>query len=288
MAHFTGLLGILVILSIGYAFSAHRRHIKPRTIIVGVALQFVLAFTLLRFPPVVAMFNVFAAGVTRVISFADAGTEFIFGKAADASGPWGFIFAVKVLPIIIYFAALMAVLYHLGIMQRVVAVLAWVLRRALGISGAEALSAAANIFLGQTEAPLTVKPFIAGMTRSQIMCIMVGGFATIAGSVMAAYIVMVGGEDPAMRIEVAKHFMTASVMSAPAGIVMAKLLMPETEPVREESLESLRGNMSNTSAGMLALGQMEDCVATLEKRLQNATEGFKGVLGVDRISFSLD
>ena len=111
MAHFTGLLGILVILSIGYAFSAHRRHVKPRTIIVGVALQFVLAFTLLRFPPVVAMFNVFAAGVTQVISFADAGTEFIFGKAADASGPWGFIFAVKVLPIIIYFAALMAVLY---------------------------------------------------------------------------------------------------------------------------------------------------------------------------------
>ena len=267
MAHFTGLLGILVILSIGYAFSAHRRHIKPRTIIVGVALQFVLAFTLLRFPPVVAMFNVFAAGVTRVISFADAGTEFIFGKAADASGPWGFIFAVKVLPIIIYFAALMAVLYHLGIMQRVVAVLAWVLRRALGISGAEALSAAANIFLGQTEAPLTVKPFIAGMTRSQIMCIMVGGFATIAGSVMAAYIVMVGGEDPAMRIEVAKHFMTASVMSAPAGIVMAKLLMPETEPVREESLESLR-NMPHTT------------VNVMDAAAEGATDGLRLALNV--------
>ena len=267
MAQYTGLLGILVILGIGYAFSAHRRHIKPRTIIVGVALQFVLAFTLLRFPPVVAMFNVFATGVTRVISFADAGTEFIFGKAADASGPWGFIFAVKVLPIIIYFAALMAVLYHLGIMQRVVAVLAWVLRRALGISGAEALSAAANIFLGQTEAPLTVKPFIAGMTRSQIMCIMVGGFATIAGSVMAAYIVMVGGDDPAMRIEVAKHFMTASVMSAPAGIVMAKLLMPETEPVREESLESLR-NMPHTT------------VNVMDAAAEGATDGLRLALNV--------
>lgn len=267
MAHYTGLLGILVILSIGYAFSAHRRHINLRTVVVGVMLQFVLAITLLRFPPVVAMFNVFAAGVTRVISFADAGTEFIFGKAADASGPWGFIFAVKVLPIIIYFAALMAVLYHLGIMQRVVAVLAWVLRRALGISGAEALSAAANIFLGQTEAPLTVKPFIAGMTRSQIMCIMVGGFATIAGSVMAAYIVMVGGEDPAMRIEVAKHFMTASVMSAPAGIVMAKLLMPETEPVREESLESLR-NMPHTT------------VNVMDAAAEGATDGLRLALNV--------
>ena len=267
MAQFTGLLGILVILAIGYAFSAHRGSIRARTVIVGVVLQFVLAFALLRFPPVVAMFNVFAAGVTRVISFADAGTEFIFGKAADASGPWGFIFAVKVLPIIIYFAALMAVLYHLGIMQRVVAVLAWVLRRALGISGAEALSAAANIFLGQTEAPLTVKPFIAGMTRSQIMCIMVGGFATIAGSVMAAYIVMVGGDDPAMRIEVAKHFMTASVMSAPAGIVMAKLLMPETETVREESLESLR-RMPHTT------------VNVMDAAAEGATDGLRLALNV--------
>jgi CNT family concentrative nucleoside transporter len=161
----------------------------------------------------------------------------------------------------------MAVLYHLGIMQRVVAVLAWVLRRALGISGAEALSAAANIFLGQTEAPLTVKPFIAGMTRSQIMCIMVGGFATIAGSVMAAYIVMVGGDDPAMRIEVAKHFMTASVMSAPAGIVMAKLLMPETEPVREESLESLR-NMPHTT------------VNVMDAAAEGATDGLRLALNV--------
>lgn len=267
MAQFTGLLGILVILSIGYAFSAHRRHINPRTIIVGVALQFLLAFILLRFPPVAALFNGFAAGLTRVISFADAGTDFIFGKAADASGPWGFIFAVKVLPIIIFFAALMSVLYHLGVMQRVVAALAWALRRALDISGAEALSAAANIFLGQTEAPLTVKPFIAGMTRSQIMCIMVGGFATIAGSVMAAYIVMVGGEDPAMRIEVAKHFMTASVMSAPAGIVMAKLLMPETEPVREESLESLR-NMPHTA------------VNVMDAAAEGATDGLRLALNV--------
>ena len=146
----------------------------------------------------------------------------------------------SVLPIIVFFASFMAVLYHLGIMQRVVASLAWVIRRLLGISGTEALSAAANIFLGQTEAPLTVKPFIAGMTRSQIMCIMVGGFATIAGSVMAAYITMLGGADEATRVEVAKHFMTASVMSAPAGIVMAKLMLPETEPVPVESLDALR------------------------------------------------
>jgi CNT family concentrative nucleoside transporter len=236
----TGLLGILVILAVGFALCRDRRRIPVRTVALGVVLQFTLAFLLLRFPPVVAAFDLFAAGVTRVIGFADEGTTFVFGKAADASMPWGFIFAVKVLPIIVFFASLMAVLYHLGVMQRVVAALAWVIRRTLGVSGAEALSAAANIFLGQTEAPLTVKPLIAGMTRSQLMCIMVGGFATIAGSVMAAYVTMVGGADEAMRIEVAKHFMTASVMSAPAGIVMAKLMMPETDTPSEESLDALR------------------------------------------------
>lgn len=167
--------------------------------------------------------------MTRVISFADSGTSFIFGKAADPSGPWGFIFVVKVLPIIIFFASLMAVLYHLGIMQRLVAVLAWVIRRVLNVTGVEALSASANIFVGQTEAPLTVKPFIATMTRSQIMAVMTVGFATIAGSVMAAYIVMLGGDSDENRILMAKHLMTASVMSAPAGLVMAKLMLPETE-----------------------------------------------------------
>ncbi len=239
MQNLVGFLGVIVILGIGYSLSTHRGRIHGRTIVSGLILQFVLAFLLLRFPPIVAVFNAFATAVTKVISFADEGSVFIFGKSTDASGPWGFIFAVKVLPIIIFFAALMAVLYHIGVMQRVVAILAWGLRKTLQISGAEALSASANIFLGQTEAPLTVKPFIASMTRSQIMTIMVGGFASIAGSVMAAYIVLIGGADEETRIMVARHFMTASVMSAPAGIVMAKLMMPETEVIPDESLERL-------------------------------------------------
>jgi CNT family concentrative nucleoside transporter len=134
-------------------------------------------------------------------------------------------------------------------------VLASGLRRAMGISGAEALSAASNIFLGQTEAPLTVKPFIASMTRSQIMCIMVGGFATIAGSVMAAYIVLIGGDDDGARIEVAKHFMTASVMSAPAGIVMAKLMLPETEDHPDESIDALKSMPRTTSNVMDAAAE---------------------------------
>ncbi len=255
MHQYTGILGVAAILALGWALSSDRRAIRARTVVVGVALQFAIAFLFLRFPPVAAAFTAFAAGVTKVISFADEGTRFIFGNAADASGAWGFIFAVKVLPIIVFFASLMGVLYHLGVMQRVVAALAAALRSALGISGAEALSGAANIFLGQTEAPLTVKPFIAGMTRSQLMCVMVGGFATIAGSVMAAYIVMVGGDDPAARIEVARHFMTASVMSAPAGIVMAKLMLPEGDTVPSESIESLRSAPRTTANVMDAAAE---------------------------------
>ena len=196
----TGLLGVGAILAIGYMLSTNRRAINRRTVLGGLALQFALAFLFLRFTPVVAIFNVLAAAVTKVVSFADEGTRFIFGNAADAGGAWGFIFAVKVLPIIIFFASLMSILYYLGIMQRVIAVFAGVLRRTLGITGVEAMSTSANIFVGQTEAPLTVKPFIARMTQSQIMCVMVGGFATIAGSVMGAYIVMVGGDSEASRI----------------------------------------------------------------------------------------
>ena len=262
-----GLLGIAVILAVGWGLSLRRDAIRVRPVVTGVALQFALAFLLLRFPPVVAAFDLFAAGVTRVITFADEGTAFVFGKAADASQAWGFIFAVKVLPIIIFFASFMSVLYHLGVMQRVVAGVAWIIRRAMGVTGTEALSAAANIFVGQTEAPLTVKPFIAGMTRSQIMCIMVGGFATIAGSVMAAYIAMIGGDDPAVRLEVAKHFMTASVMSAPAGIVMAKLMLPETESPSQESLDALRSLPRTT-------------VNAMDAAAEGATDGLKLALNV--------
>ncbi|MCE9619609.1 MAG: NupC/NupG family nucleoside CNT transporter [Planctomycetes bacterium] len=267
MPHFTGLLGVGVLLLIAYALSTNRNRINVRTVLSGVAIQFVIAYLFLSFPPVVRIFDYFAAGVTKVISFADQGTVFIFGKAADASGPWGFIFAVKVLPIIIFFASLMAVLYHLGVMQRLVAVLAWIIRRALNVTGVEALSASANIFVGQTEAPLTVKPFIATMTRSQIMAVMTVGFATIAGSVMAAYIVMLGGEDNAARIVMAKHLMTASVMSAPAGLVMAKIMLPETEIPRDETLDSLR-TIPRTTCNVM------DAAA------EGATDGLKLALNV--------
>ena len=240
MGQLTGLLGIAALMLLAVALSSDRRRISLRTVTVGVAAQLALGYLMLRFPPVSVPFDAIAALVARVISFADEGTAFIFGNAADAGGPWGFIFAVKVLPIIIFFASLMAVLYHVGVMQRVIAAFAWAIRTVMGVTGTESLSAAANIFVGQTEAPLTIRPFIAGLTRSQVMCVMTCGFATIAGSVMAAYIALLGGQDEAARIIVAKHFITASVMSAPAAIVMAKIMLPETGSPREESLASMQ------------------------------------------------
>lgn len=239
MDQLRGLLGVGALLAIAFVLSSHKREIKLRVLIGGVLLQMVIAYLCLNFPPVVRAFTLFAQGVTKVISFANEGITFLFGSIGDPTGPWGFIFVVRVLPVIIFFAAVMSVLYHLGVMQRVIAVVAWVLRKTLGVTGVEALSASANIFVGQTEAPLTVRPYIAGMTKSQLMAVMTGGFATIAGSVLAAYVGILGGESDESKVMFAKHLMTASVMSAPAGFVMAKIMLPEMETPRHETLDTL-------------------------------------------------
>lgn len=267
MAQYQGLIGVLLLLCIAVALSENRKAIPWRLVVTGCLLQFLIAAACLRIPGVVDAIDWIARGLTKVIGFADEGTAFLFGKAADASQPWGFIFAVKVLPVIIFFAALMSVLYHLKVMQVIVAGVAWVLRKALGITGTEALAAAANIFVGQTEAPLMVKPYLATMTRSQLMAIMVPGFASIAGSVLAAYVGMLGGEDEASRVLFAKHLLTASVMSAPAGLVMAKIVLPERETPANESLDSL-------------LSQDSEYVNVIDAAAAGATDGLKLALNV--------
>ncbi len=268
MSTLQGLLGVVLILSLGLALSTDRRRINARAVAVGVVLQFLLAYLLLRFPPLVKVFDAIAAIFTRVIRFADEGTAFLFGNLSRPdAGPWGFVFAIRVLPVIIFFAALMGVLYHLGVMQRVVAAFAWVLRKTMGITGVESLSAAANIFLGQTEAPLAVRPYIATMTRAQIMAIMTGGFATIAGSVMAAYVGILGGDSDEGRLLFAKHLLTASLMSAPAGLVMARLMMPESESPKDESFSVLASQRPNTR-------NVVDAAA------EGATDGLKLALNV--------
>lgn len=239
MVHPTGLIGIAVLIALAYALSEDRRRFPVRLVVVGILLQFVLAWLMIRFEPVVFWFTVLGHWVNAVITSADAGARFIFGELSVGREPWGFVFATRVLPIIIFFASLMGVLYHLGIMQRVIAALAWLLRSTLGVTGAEATAMAANVFVGQTEAPLCVRPFIPRMTRAQLATLMVGGFATIAGSVFAAYVAMLGGDDVASRVAFVKHLITASVLSAPAAFVMARIIVPEREVPVGEDLRSI-------------------------------------------------
>ncbi|MBL0927025.1 MAG: NupC/NupG family nucleoside CNT transporter [Phycisphaerales bacterium] len=240
MGQFTGLLGVVVLIGLCWLISWDRRRVPWKLVVIGVAMQFALAGLMLKAPYVSDVFSGVGWFVSGVISKTDAGIEFLFGpRLPDASGPWGFVFAVKVLPIIVFFAALMAALYYLGVMQWVIALLAWLLRRTLGVTGAEAMCMSANVFVGQTEAPLTVRPLIARMTPAQLMTLMVGGFATIAGSVMGAYVAMLGGADEAARALWATHLLTASVMSAPAAFVCARIVLPETGSPPDERLDEL-------------------------------------------------
>lgn len=222
-----GVFGLVVLLAIAWGFSSNRRAVNWRLIATGLALQLGLALFALVTPFGTVIFDALGRGFVRVISFSREGALFIFGDFMDVD-QFGFVFALQVLPTIIFFSALMGVLYHLGIMQRIVRAMAWAITRVMPVSGAETLSVSANVFVGQTEAPLVVRPYISGMTQSELMTLMVGGMATIAGGVMAAYVVLLGGSDPAEQAFYAKHLLSASIMAAPAALIVAKLLVPET------------------------------------------------------------
>ena len=221
MDYVRGALGLLFIVLVAYLFSADKKKIDWRLVAIGISLQLVFGFLITQVGIVKDAFQFLSEGFVKFLSFSEAGARFIFGDLAGDS--FGFIFAFKVLPTIIFFSTVSSGLYYLGILQKVVKAFAWVMSRTMRLSGSESISAAANVFLGQTEAPLLVKPYIAGMTQSEIMCLMTGGMATIAGSVMAAYIKMLGGTS-----DVAINFLTASLMNAPAAIVFAKMLLPES------------------------------------------------------------
>ena len=236
MYQFVSLSGVVVLIGIAILLSENRRLISGRLIGTSLLLQGVIAGFFLAFPPVVSLVDLIARGVIQLLSFAQRGSQFVFGPhLLDAGGPWGFVFVVQVLPTIVFIAALMSVLYHLGVMPRLIGFLAWLLRRSLGVTGSEALAMAANIFVGQTEAPLCVKPYIASMTRSQLMTLMTGGFATVSGGVLAAYIGLLSRGDPDAAVVFTHHLLTASVLSAPAAFLMAKTLVPETERAPDEA-----------------------------------------------------
>lgn len=215
------LLGIACILLIAWLFSENRSSFPLRIVLWGILLQFSFAFLVFRVPGFVDGFQWIGAAVTRFLGFAQAGAQFVFGRLVDPAytDTFGFLFAFTILPTIIFFSAVMAVLYYLGIMQRIVAAMGWVMRKTLGTSSIESLAAAANVFVGQTEAVLTVRPYLGIATRSELFAMMVGGFVTIAGGVLAGYIQM---GIPATDL------IAASIISAPAGLVIAKIIVPST------------------------------------------------------------
>ncbi len=235
-----GFFGVGVIIVLSLAMSSHRGKVPWKLVLIGVVLDFVIGALILKTPGIADAFGACGKFVNGLIERSKDGIEFVFGsKLNDMQGPWGFIFAVKVLPIIIFFSALMSVLYYVGLMQRLVAALAWVMRRTMGVTGSEAMCMAAGIFLGQTEAPLTIRPLIQGMTRAQLMTVMLGGFANTAGSVLGAYVMMLGGSDKALRAELTTHLLASSVLSAPAAFVVARIILPETETPPAEDVKSL-------------------------------------------------
>jgi len=232
-----GLLGMISIIFIAWLFSSNRRAINWKSVGIGLGIQILLAFAILKLPPVQFAFESVGQVFVRVLDFTKAGTEFLFAGFLDTS-TYGFIFAFQVLPTIIFFSALTSLLFYLGIIQKVVYGLAWVMTKAMRLSGAESLAVAGNIFLGQTEAPLMIKHYLPKMNRSEILLVMTGGMATMAGGVLAAYISFLGGDDPVQRLMFAKHLLAASVMAAPGAVVVAKILVPQTETINTEVVVS--------------------------------------------------
>jgi CNT family concentrative nucleoside transporter len=228
-----GALGMLFLLFVCFIFSNNRRAINWKVVGIGIVAQVSFALGVLRVDFIKIFFSWISKIFVDIINIGHKGTEFMFNKLADPLGNWGYVFAVQVLPNIIFFSALSAMLYYLGILQKVVYFFAWMLKK-LGISGPESVSTAANIFLGQTEAPLMIRPFLDKMNRSEILCIMIGGMANTAGSVLAAYVGFLGGDDPVQQQYFALHMLSQSIMSAPAAIVVSKMLFPQTQEVMRE------------------------------------------------------
>ncbi len=220
MGRFTGILGLLAVLAVCFLFSKKRRAVQPRVLLWGLGLQFGFAFLVLK-TDFGKVFEAASAAVNAMLAYAEAGSNFVFGPLGIKSGPFGVVFAFQVLPIVIFIASFFAILYYLGVMQVVIRGMALVMQKVMGASGAESTNVAASIFMGQTEAPLTIRPFIAGMTQSELFTVMTSGMAHVSGAVMAAYVKIAGVEI--------KHLLTAVIMTAPATIMLAKILMPEVE-----------------------------------------------------------
>jgi CNT family concentrative nucleoside transporter len=220
MSRFVGVLGIAVLLGLAFLFSTDRKAIQTKTVLWGLGLQLAFGVFVLKFEPGRRLFQAAGDAVNKLLSFAFAGSEFVFGELGKRGSSFGFVFAFQVLPTIIFIAAVFAFLYHIGVMQVFIRGFAWLMTRLMGASGAESLDIAASIFMGQTEAPLTIRPFLSKLTRSELMCVMTCGMAHVSGAIMTAYII--AGVE-------AKHLLAAVIMTAPGTLLIAKILVPETE-----------------------------------------------------------
>lgn len=225
-----GLLGMLVLIGIAFLFSTNRKAVAWKVVGIGLGIQILLAIAILQFPPVQIFFDFIGKIFVKVLDFSKAGTEFLFPGFLNVE-TFGFVFAFQVLPTIVFFSALTSLLFYLGVIQKIVWGLAWLMTKAMKLSGAESLSVAGNIFLGQTESPLMIKAYLDKMTNSEILLVMTGGMATLAGGVLAAYISFLGGDDPVQRLIFAKHLLAASIMAAPGAVIISKILVPQTEKI---------------------------------------------------------
>ena len=248
---FRGFIGLLSLFFIAFLFSNNRKAINWRTVGIGLAFQIVIAIGVLKVPFVQSIFDFIGKIFVAILEYTQAGSQFLFQGLVVDMDTFGFIFAFQVLPTIIFFSALTSVLFYLGIIQKVVKAFGWLLSKLLHISGAESLSVAGNIFLGQTEAPLLIKAYLEKMNKSEILLVMIGGMATVAGAVLAAYIGFLGGDDPVLRLVFAKHLLAASVMAAPGAIVISKILYPQTEEINTDvqvSSEKIGSNLLDSIA----------------------------------------
>ena len=225
-----GVLGMGVLLFIAFLFSNNRKQIAWKTVGIGLLIQIIIAIGVLKVGIIKRVFEVMGSFFIKILEYTGAGTKMLLGEFGNIE-TYGFIFVFQALPVIIFFSALSSILYYFGIIQKVVGFLAWGLTKIFKISGSESLSVAGNIFLGQTEAPLLIKAYLEKMNRSEIFLVMVGGMATVAGSVLGAYIGFLGGDDPVQRLEFAKSLLAASVMAAPGAVVIAKIIYPQTEEI---------------------------------------------------------
>jgi concentrative nucleoside transporter, CNT family len=252
---FRGLLGMGVLIFIGFLLSSSRKDIPWRTVIVGLLIQVFLAIGVLYVPFVRSSFEFLGQIFVKILDFTKEGSVFLLGDLMN-SETYGFIFMFQVLPTIIFFSALTSLLFYWGLIQKVVYALAWVFTKALKISGAEALSVAGNIFLGQTESPLLIKAYLDKMSKSEMLLVMAGGMATLAGGVLAAYIALLGGDDPQLRLEFAKHLLAASIMAAPAAIIFSKMLIPPTGDISKE-IEVTREKIGSNTLDAISNGTTE-------------------------------